>query len=85
MKVKIKQIISSHQYRKVRTNQCRLVTFQPGDAVQKTTLHFLKFYFNFRFFLQISSNRHHVRYFSNLTFKKYILRLSPQTDTALCE
>ena len=29
--------------------QWRLVTFQPGDAVQKSTLLFLKFYFNLRF------------------------------------
>ena len=27
-----------------------LVTFQPGDAVQKSKLNFLKFYFNLRFF-----------------------------------
>ena len=34
----------------------RFVTFQPGDGVQKGTLHFLKFPFNLRFFFQISSN-----------------------------
>ena len=32
------------------------MSFQPGDAVQKIILHFLKFYFNLRFFFQISSN-----------------------------
>ena len=50
--------------------QWRLVTFQPGDADQKSTLHFLKFYFNLRFFVQISSN---TALFS--LFFKFIIRL----------
>ena len=37
-------------------NQWRLVTFQPGDAVQKTTFIFWNFILIFAFFLQISSN-----------------------------
>ena len=32
------------------------MTFQPGYTVQKSTLHFLKFYFNFSLFSQVSSN-----------------------------
>ena len=61
--------------------QWRLVSFQPGDAVQKSTLHFFKFYFNLRFFFvffcffcNCHRIRHHFRYFSNLTldfFKLY--------------
>ena len=48
--------------------QWRLVTFQPGDAVQKTSLHFLKFYFNVRFFFcKFHRILHHFRYFSKLT------------------
>ena len=47
-----------------------VATFQPGDAVQKSTLHFFKFHFILRFFCKfhrlktVSSS---FRYFSSLT------------------
>ena len=50
------------------------MTSQPEDAVQKSTLHFLKFYFNLRFFLHISSNMASFSLFFkfNIRFKKNI-------------
>ena len=48
--------------------QWRLVIFQPRDAVQKSTLYFLKFYLNLRSFFAnfIEFRRHHFGYISNL-------------------
>ena len=65
--------------------QWQMVTFQSGDAVQ---FHFLKFYFNFRFFLQISQNtasfsvffKYKIRYlknkFSDLRPKRILICVS---------
>ena len=67
--------------------QWRLVSFQPGDAVQKITHHFLKFFFNFRFFGKCHRIRHHFCYFSNLTLdlKKIYFGTFTPNDTSLCE
>ena len=67
--------------------QWRAVAFHPGDAVEKSTLNFLKFYFNHRFFLQISPNTASFSLFFKfkIRLKKNILEPWLQTDTALCE
>ena len=80
----------SIEYTQIYINiyQWRLVTFQTGDAVQKNNLHFLKFYFNLRFFLPTSSNTSSFSLFFkfNIRFKKKnIMGPSSQTDIAVCE
>ena len=57
--------------------------FSIRDAVLKNYLHFLKFYMNFCFFLQISSNTASFSLFFKINIGfvlKYILGPSPQTD-----
>ena len=58
-------------YNNEHVHQWLAMTFQPVNAVQKTILHFLKIYFNLRFFLQISSNTLFFEF--NIRFFEYIL------------
>ena len=62
--------------------------FQSGDAVQKSTLHFLKFYFNLGFFFAdfIEYVLRHFRYFSNLKldFEKIYFGTSAPNRIQLC-
>ena len=58
------------------------MTFQPGDVVHKSILQFLKFYFNLRPFLQISSNMVSFSLFFKFNIRFFLIIF---WDTALCE
>ena len=76
--------LQAHEWYTIRYISVAAGDFWTRGCCPKITLHFLVFYFNLRFFCKFHRIRHNFGYFSNLTIdlKKYILRLSPQTDTA---